>query len=107
MHPADLLIEVENDLGFSVHFFRPGETHAEPDEVCALLARILAHGRNLGLLAMEKIAPGVPYLLLKHVSDWCLLEENLRTALASIVHGVSRPDATARWGDGTTSASDG
>ena len=35
---ADLLIEVENDLGFSVHFQQPGE-RVDPGEVCALLAR--------------------------------------------------------------------
>ena len=104
---ADLLIEVENDLGFSAHFHRPGERHVEPDEVCALLAGILAHGCNLSLLTMERIAPGIPYELLKHVSDWRLLEENQRTALASIVHGISRLDAATHWGDGTASASDG
>ena len=38
---ADLLIEVENDLGFSVHFQRPGEQRVDPGEVCALLATIL------------------------------------------------------------------
>ena len=47
---ADLLIEVENDLGFSVHFQQPGE-RVDPGEVCALLAAILAHGCNLGLSA--------------------------------------------------------
>ena len=104
---ADLLIEVENDLGFSAHFHRPGEKQIEPDEVCVLLAAILAHGCNLGLYTMEKIASGIPYRQLKRVSDWRLVEENQRAALASIVHGISRLDATSRWGDGTTSASDG
>ena len=46
---ADLLIEVENDLGFSVYFQRPGEQRVDLGEVCALLAAILAHGCNLGL----------------------------------------------------------
>ena len=58
---ADLLIEVENDLGFSAHFHRPGEKRIEPDEVCVLLAAILAHGCNLGLYTMEKITSGIPY----------------------------------------------
>ena len=100
---ADLLIEVENDLGFSAHFFRPGEKRADPAEVCALLAAILAHGCNLGLYTMEKIAPAIPYRRLKHVSDWRLVEENQRSALAGIVHGISRLDATSQWGDGTGS----
>ena len=104
---ADLLIEVENDLRFSAHFLRQGEKQSDTGEVCALLAAILAHGCNLGLYTMEKLAPGIPYRKLRHISDWRLVEENQRAALASIVHGISRLDATARWGDGRTSASDG
>ena len=104
---ADLLIEVENDLGFSVHFQRPDEQRVDPGEVCALLATILAHGCNLGLYTMEKVAPDIAYRRLKYVSDWRLVEENQRAALAAIVHGISRLDAAAHWGDGTTSASDG
>ena len=79
---ADLLIEVENDLGFSVHFQQPGEQLVDPGEVCALLAAILAHGCNLGLYTMEKIAPDIAYRRLKYVSDWRLVEENQRAALA-------------------------
>ena len=41
---ADLLIEVENDLGFSVHFQQPGEKRVDPGEVCALLAAIRGGG---------------------------------------------------------------
>ena len=72
-----------------------------------MLAAILAHGCNLGLYTMEKLAPGIPYRKLRHVSDWRLVEENQRAALAGIVHGISRLGAAARWGDGRTSASDG
>ena len=93
---ADLLIEVENDLRFSAHFLRPAEKQPEADEICALLAAILAHGCNLGLHTMEKIAPAIAYRKLKHVSDWRLIEENQRAALASLVHGISRLDATER-----------
>ena len=104
---ADLLIEVENDLGFSVHFQQPGEP-VDPGEVCALLAAILAHGCNLGLYTMEKVAPDIAYRRLKNVSDWRLVEENQRAALAAIVMVVS-PASTPPdyWGDGTTSVSDG
>ena len=73
---ADLLIEVENDLGFSVHFQQPGEKRVDPGEICALLAAILAHGCNLGLYTMEKVTPDIAYRRLKHVSDWRLVEEN-------------------------------
>ena len=56
---------------------------------------------------MEKVAPDIAYSRLKYVSDWRLVEENQRAALAAIVHGISRLDAAGHWGDGTTSASDG
>ena len=56
---------------------------------------------------MEKVAPDIAYRRLKYVSDWRLVEENQRAALAAIVHGISRLDAAGHWGDGTTSASDG
>ena len=104
---ADLLIEVENDLRFSEHFLRPGEKQPAADEVCSLLAAILAHGCNLGLQTMEKIAPGITYRNLRRISDWRLIEENQRAALAGIVHGISRLDGSQRWGEGRTSASDG
>ena len=58
-----------------------------------MLAAILAHGCNLGLHTMEKIAPAIAYRKLKQVSDWRLIEENQRAALASLVHGISRLDA--------------
>ena len=40
---------------------------------------------------MEKVAPDIAYRRLKYVSDWRLVEENQRAALAAIVHGISRP----------------
>ena len=42
---------------------------------------------------MEKVAPDIAYRRLKNVSDWRLVEENQRAALAAIVHGISRLDA--------------
>ena len=59
--------------------------------------------RQVGLV----VAPDIAYRRLKYVSDWRLVEENQRAALATIVHGISRLDAAGHWGDGTTSASDG
>ena len=86
---------------------QPGE-RVDPGEVCALLAAVLAHGCNLGLYTMEKVAPDIAYRRLKNVSDWRLVEENQRAALAAIVHGISRLDAAGHLGrTATTSASDG
>ena len=93
---ADLLIEVENDLRFSAHFLHPGEKQADTGEVCALPAAVLAHGCNLGLYTMEKLAPGIPYGKLRHVSDWRLVEENQRAALAGIVQALARAGGKTR-----------
>ena len=51
---------------------------------------------------MEKVAPDIAYRRLKYVSDWRLVEENQRAALAAIVHGISRLDAGDAAGDGQT-----
>ena len=75
-------------------FQQPGEKRGAPN-------------LGLGLYTMEKVAPDIAYRRLKYVSDWRLVEENQRAALAAIVHGISRLDAAGHWGDGTTSASDG
>lgn len=104
----DLLIEVDNDLRFTDHFVPPaqrGERDAE--DVCTLLAVVLAHGCNIGLHTMAQIAQGVTDKQLKRVSDWQMTEEAQRAALAALVHAISRMDTTTRWGEGRTSASDG
>ena len=44
---------------------------------------------------------------LRRTSDWRLIEEDQRAALANIVHGISRLDASEHWGERWTSASDG
>ena len=104
---ADLLIEVENDLALSSHFHYPGEKRMDAEETCVLLAAILAHGCNLGLFTMEKVAPDISYEHLKRISDWRLVEDNQRAALAAVVDGISSLDASSYWGEGRTSASDG
>src|SRR3954451_23840848 len=104
----DLLIEVDNDLRFTDHFVPPaqlGERDAE--DVCTLLAVVLAHGCNIGLHTMAQITQGVTHKQLKRVSDWQMTEEAQRAALAALVHAISRLDTTLHWGEGRTSASDG
>src|SRR5262249_15464056 len=108
MRPPGLLIEVGNDPHFADDFLPPtqrGKRNAE--DVCQLLAVVLAHGCNIGLQTMAQITQGVTYKQLKRVSDWQMTEEAQRAALAALVHAISRLDATLHWGEGRTSASDG
>jgi len=104
----DLLIEVDNDLRFTDHFVPPAQRGGrDAEDVCQILAVVLAHGCNIGLHTMAQITQGVTYKQLKRVSDWQMTEEAQRTALAALVHAISRLDATLHWGEGRTSASDG
>jgi TnpA family transposase len=104
----ELLIEVDNDLGFTSHFMAQAQgERRDPDDICTILATVLAHGCNVGLHTMSRLTEDISYKQLKRVSDWLLTGETQRTALAEIVHAISRLDATAAWGEGRTSASDG
>jgi TnpA family transposase len=104
----DLLIEVDNDLRFTDHFVPPVQRGGrDAEDVCTLLAVVLAHGCNIGLHTMAQITQGVTSKQLKRVSDWQMTEEAQRAALAALVHAISRLDTTLHWGEGRTSASDG
>jgi hypothetical protein len=49
----DLLIEVDNDLRFTDHFLPPAQRGGrDAEEVCQILAVVLAHGCNIGLHTM-------------------------------------------------------
>jgi TnpA family transposase len=104
----DLLIEVDNDLRFTDHFVPPAQRGGrDAEDVCTLLAVVLAHGCNIGLHTMAQITQGVTSKQLKRVSDWQMTEEAQRAALAALVRAISRLDTTLHWGEGRTSASDG
>ena len=104
----ELLIEVDNELRFTRHFMAPVQREdRNPEDICLILTALMAHGCNIGPHTMAKLTNGVSYKQLKRVSDWQMTEEAQRAALAALVHAISRLDATQRWGEGRTSASDG
>ena len=102
----DLLIEVDNELQFSRHFITATET-PDAQQVCEILAAIMAHASEIGTYTMAQIIEGISYHRLKQISDWQLHEDNQRSALAVIVNAISQLDISQAWGDGTTSSSDG
>jgi len=104
----DLLIEVDNDLGFT-RSFMPASRRKNPklDEVCLLIAAVMAHGCNLGPHTMARLTNGVTYEKLKRVGDWQLTRDTQREALAILVNAISSLDTSLYWGEGKTSASDG
>ncbi len=73
----DLLIEVDNDLGFS-RMFMPMSRRASPsaDEICTIVAAVMAQGCNIGAHTMAQLTSGVTYEQLKRVGDWQLTRDN-------------------------------
>lgn len=102
----ELLIEVDNELQFSQHFMLPDQQRL-PDEICPILATIMAHGCNIGPYTMAQLTQTVTYPQIKHITDWQMTEEAQRQALAQVVNAISQLDVTQAWGAGRTSSSDG
>jgi hypothetical protein len=113
-----LLIEVDNELHFTRHFLPPAQSqNPKVDEICAIIAAIMAHGCNIGPETMAQLTATVTYQHIKRITDWQLtveravalprLEENQRSALAIVVNAIASLDTAQTWGEGKTSASDG
>jgi TnpA family transposase len=104
----ELLIEVDNELRFSRSFMPAADQeHPEAQNVCEVLATVMAHASEIGPYTMSQISDGISYHRMKHITDWHMYEEAQRGALAKVVNAISRLDITKAWGDGTTSSSDG
>ena len=68
--------EVDNDLGFTRHFLPPSlQPDPAPDEICVILAAIMAHGCNIGPHTMAQLTADVTYEQLKRVGDWQLTRD--------------------------------
>ncbi len=103
-----LLIEVDNELRFTRRFMTAAQQEApKVQDVCAIIATVMAHGCNIGPYTMAHLTNGVSYNRIKHITDWMLTEESQRSALAQVVNAISRLDITQAWGAGKTSSSDG
>lgn len=104
----ELLIEVDNELHFTHPFMAPKlQKQREAEQVCAILATIMAHGCNVGPYTMAQLTEGISYTEIKHITDWQLTEEAQRQVLAQVVNAISKLDVTQSWGQGKTSSSDG
>jgi TnpA family transposase len=104
----ELLIEVDNDLQFTHHFISPAQqSEREAEQICTIVATIMAYGCNIGPYTMSRLAGDITYRQIKRVTDWQLTEEAQRLALADVVNAISQLDVTQAWGEGKTSSSDG
>lgn len=103
----ELLIEIDNELKITRQFLPAASQSApSPEEICAVIATFMAHGCNIGPYTMAQLT-GINYGKIKHISDWMITEEGLRTVLATVVNAISNLDVTQAWGEGKTSSSDG
>jgi TnpA family transposase len=103
-----LLIEVDNDLHFTHEFMLPSQQSVrQVDDICAIIASIMAHGCFIGPYTMAKLTETVSYEQIRRITDWQLTEDFQRSALALIVNAITNIDITKHWGMGKTSSSDG
>ncbi len=107
----DLLMEVDRWTGFSQALTHLGGRRAPtPAHLAqvrpALFAVLIAEATNLGLATMAR-ASGISEAQLTRVYDWYFREDTLRQAITSVIHYHGTLPLTARFGDGTTSSSDG
>jgi TnpA family transposase len=79
----------------------------DAEQICTILATVMAHGCNVGPYTMAQLTEGVTYPQIKQVTDWQLTEEAQRQALAQVVNALSKLEVTQTWGGGKTSSSDG
>ena len=75
----DLLIQVDNDLRFTDFFLPPAQQAVPPhnmarptEEVCIILAALMAHGCNIGPYNMARLVENISYEQIKRVTDWQL-----------------------------------
>lgn len=103
---TDLLLEVNDDIGFTEAF-----THLRTGVPCAdrigLLNVLLAEGLNLGLSKMAGATNTHDYLQLSRLSRWHVESEAMARALTMVIEGQSSLPMARFWGAGQTASSDG
>jgi TnpA family transposase len=107
----ELLMEVDRWANISPIFFRLTSRREPTEEALAelrplLFAVLVAEATNIGLSAMAQ-SSGIALHELERVYDWYLREETLRAAISKLISYHRSLPLTMKFGDGTTSSSDG
>jgi len=104
---TEVLIAVDAATGFSERLLHAAGTNSRsPAMLVHLYAAILAQATNLGPVAMAR-SSGLSYDQVAHATAWYLRHETLTPAIDDVVNHHHHLPATALWGDGTFSSSDG
>ena len=103
---TDLLEEVDRWTGFAELFghVQTGRPHAERR---AFLAALIAEATNIGLGRMSEVCNVASRRTLTTISIWHMREETYRAALARIIEALHCEPASAWFGTGQVSSSDG
>jgi hypothetical protein len=103
---TDLLLEVDNDIGFTDVF-----THLRTGSPCkdrvGLLNVLLAEGLNLGLSKMAEATDTHNFFQLSRLSSWHIESDAINRALATVISAQSGFPMAKFWGGGVTASSDG
>ena len=103
-----LLFEVDALCGFSTALRPLGHNPSDDQRFYeTLLAALVAHGTNLGIVAMADSAEGMTVDRLQDITRTCLREDAIRAANAILVNYVRQLKISGYWGDGRCSSSDG
>ncbi len=103
---TDLLTEVDGWTRFTGCFTHLHNNDPAKDKA-VLLSAILADATNQSLTKMADACPGLTFDRLSWTADWHIREETYSKALAEIINVHHKLPFAQRWGDGTTSSSDG
>jgi TnpA family transposase len=105
---TDLLLEVSGWTGFDKYFIHASTGNmVQNKEKPVVMGALMAMGTNIGLSKMADCAPGISYHQMSHAAQWRMYDEAMKRAQACLVNYQHRQPLPARWGDGTTSSSDG
>lgn len=103
---TDLLLEVDNDIGFTDAF-----AHLRTGSPCkdriGLLNVLLAEGLNLGLSKMAEATDTHNFFQLSRLSSWHIESDAINRALATVISAQSGLPMAKFWGGGVTASSDG
>jgi TnpA family transposase len=99
---AELLMTVERWCGFPQACTPRSDAPPRPTHFqTARLATLLAHGTNLGIVAMGNSAIGGSVDMLQRISSWCLRAETLKAANALLVNYHHPLELSRVWGQGS------
>lgn len=107
----ELLMEVDSWVNLTGEFLHLTSRREPTEQAIAelrplFLAVLVAEATNLGFSTMAH-ASGIPFHRLEHVYDWYFREETLRAAIDKVITYHRSLPLTMKFGDGTTSSSDG